>query len=208
MKKDIIIKLSITINVLLAIVLMFFIFSYLENNGQAADESNTSYNEAIATVCDVVVQDQQMTNIDVYTGETAPVNFESNLDAGLFRTTISNQVAEGANFAGHYTVATWGCGTSCTGYAIVDVITGSIIDYVPYYENQALEGFSSSIDSNILTFNPRPENIETKTAREILNEDGQAHYARVYYDLLESTDDTVPSLRKLCTENVYSGLVR
>lgn len=208
MKKDIIIKLSITFNVVLTIVLMFFIFAYFKNNGRVADESNTSYNEAITTVCDVVVQDKQKTDIEAYTGEPAPVNFESNLAAVLFRTTITNQVAEGANFAGHYTVATWGCGTSCIGYAIVDVVTGNIIDYVPYYENQALEGFASSIDSNILVFNPRPENIGTKTARETLNEDGQAHYARVYYDLVESTDDAMPLLRQLCTENVYSGLVR
>lgn len=206
MKKNLVAKLSMAINLVLATALVFFIFTY-SNNSLVADEDSTSHNE-VTTVCDLVVKDQQKTDIESYTGEPAPINFESNPDAKLFRTTITNQVEEGVNFAGHYTVATWGCGTSCTGYAIVDVMTGNIVDYVPYYENQALEGFVSSVNSNILVFNPRPKNMVAKTAQEILDEDGQAYYSRVYYDLVESTDDTMPSLRKLCTENVYSGLVK
>ena len=206
MKKNLVAKLSIAINLVLATALAFFIFTYSDNS-LVADEDRVSHNE-VTTVCDLVVQDQQKSDIEAYTGEPVPVNFESNPDAKLFRTTITNQVEEGANFAGHYTVATWGCGTSCTGYAIVDVMTGNIVDYAPYYENQALEGFVSSVNSNILVFNPRPKNMVAKTAQEILDEDGQAYYSRAYYDLVESTDDTMPSLRKLCTENVYSGLVK
>lgn len=206
MKIDQVAKLSVLINLVLVISLVFLI--YFKNNNQVIDKGNTSYAELNSTICDVVVQKQQKTEIEEYTGEPASVNFESFPEAKLFRTTIINQVSEGANFAGHYTVATWGCGTSCTGYAIVDVMTGNIVDYVPYYTNQALEGFVSSVDSNILVFNPRPKNMVAKTAQEILNEDGQAYYARVYYDLVESTDSTMPSLRKLCTENVYSGLVK
>lgn len=198
-------KLSLLANILFIGVL---IWQMQRTSGVVSSEPGVDNLSRAETVCDVVIKEQQKNNIEAYTGEPAPVNFDSNPDAKLFRTTIDSQVAEGANFAGHYTVATWGCGTSCTGYAIVDVITGNIVDYVPYYENQALEGFVSSVSSNILVFNPRPKNMVAKTAQEILSEDGQAYYARVYYDLVESTDDTTPLLRKLCTENVYSGLVK
>ncbi|MBI4479763.1 MAG: hypothetical protein HY651_07040 [Acidobacteria bacterium] len=33
---------------------------------------------------------------------------------------------EGPNFAGHYFVITWGCGTGCLGIVVVDAITGRI----------------------------------------------------------------------------------
>ena len=41
---------------------------------------------------------------------------------------IRKQAAEGPNFAGHYTVAIWGCGTSCAQFAIVDNATGEVFD--------------------------------------------------------------------------------
>jgi len=39
---------------------------------------------------------------------------------------IRAQAAEGANFAGHYRIATWGCGAGCVQFAIVDVKTGDV----------------------------------------------------------------------------------
>jgi len=36
-------------------------------------------------------------------------------------------MAEGANFAGHYRVAFWGCGASCAMFAVVNLITGRVI---------------------------------------------------------------------------------
>lgn len=197
-------KLSIILNAILVIALLW----------QAYRASGyDKYNQVIIdnapkhTICDIVVQEQQKTNIEAHMGELAPVNFESSPDAKLFRTTITNQVSEGANFAGHYTVVTWGCGTSCRGYAIVDVITGNIVKFEPGNEFEPVNDFAYSRDTNILVLNPRTQNTDSMTIQEIL-EDGRAYYARVYYDLVESTDDTMPSLRKLCTENVYSGLVK
>lgn len=46
--------------------------------------------------------------------------------ARLFRTMIRTQAAEGPNFAGHYRIATWGCGAGCVQFAIVDVKTGDV----------------------------------------------------------------------------------
>ncbi len=48
-------------------------------------------------------------------------------EARLFRTVIRDAAAAGPNFAGHYTVAVWGCGASCTSAAIVDAVSGRVV---------------------------------------------------------------------------------
>jgi hypothetical protein len=55
--------------------------------------------------------------------------------ARLYRTVISTEGRKEPNFAGHYRVVTWGCGTDCHGFAIVDRMTGRVftppsIEYV------------------------------------------------------------------------------
>src|SRR5713101_1231751 len=45
-----------------------------------------------------------------------------------FRTVIRRGAMKGPNFAGHYTVAEWGCGSNCVVYAIIDAITGAVYD--------------------------------------------------------------------------------
>lgn len=52
-----------------------------------------------------------------------------------YRTIISLEGKKEPNFAGTYRVVTWGCGTDCHGFAIVDRITGKaftdpVIEYV------------------------------------------------------------------------------
>ena len=44
----------------------------------------------------------------------------------LFRTRIREGASKGPNFAGHYTIAEWGCGTSCVSIAVVDAKSGNI----------------------------------------------------------------------------------
>jgi hypothetical protein len=46
----------------------------------------------------------------------------------LFRTRIREGAAKGPNFAGHYTIADWGCGMGCVSIAIVDASDGRIYD--------------------------------------------------------------------------------
>lgn len=41
-------------------------------------------------------------------------------------TRISKAALEGPNFAGHYRVVDWGCGSSCSVYVIVDEQTGKV----------------------------------------------------------------------------------
>jgi len=66
---------------------------------------------------------------EAYAGEPAAVDFTGNAPALEFKTTIRQQAAKGPNFAGHYTVVSWGCGSSCQQNAIVDAKTGKIVAY-------------------------------------------------------------------------------
>ena len=43
-----------------------------------------------------------------------------------YRTTIRESASEGVNFAGHYRLVSWGCGTGCAEWAVVDGITGRV----------------------------------------------------------------------------------
>ena len=53
-------------------------------------------------------------------------------DARMYRTAITEGAKEGPNFAGHYTIVQWGCGTACLGFAIVDANTGRVT-MAPFY---------------------------------------------------------------------------
>jgi hypothetical protein len=50
----------------------------------------------------------------------------SSREAYNFRTRLREAAQEDVNFAGHYRVAIWGCGTSCVHGAVVDVISGHV----------------------------------------------------------------------------------
>jgi hypothetical protein len=54
-----------------------------------------------------------------------------NPDQRTFRTMIRRGAKNHVEFAGHYTVPEWGCGTECFQLAIVDSITGKVYD-VPF----------------------------------------------------------------------------
>ncbi len=66
--------------------------------------------------------------VDVYQGVLKEPNFETNPKYKRFITRIINECKEGINFAGHYTMVTWGCGSPCQRGAIVDRKTGKIYD--------------------------------------------------------------------------------
>ena len=58
----------------------------------------------------------------------APIRFENSF-AKKYSSRIRAGVHNCPNFAGHYTVVSWGCGTECGVYAIVDNSTGDV--YAP-----------------------------------------------------------------------------
>lgn len=89
-----------------------------------------------------------------YTGRPAAVNLRSHPQARTFRTALSNGAKKGPNFAGSYTVVTWGCGSSCQQVAIVNARTGAV--YMPGITAEA--DVKYQLNSRLLVVNP-PENI-------------------------------------------------
>lgn len=71
----------------------------------------------------------------------------ANQRARLYRTIIRQDAQEGPNFAGHYTIARWGCGSTCVGFAIIDARTGRVhfhpkalqVMQVPYQAEDVLQ---------------------------------------------------------------------
>lgn len=54
------------------------------------------------------------------------VNLRSHKNANMFRTNLRNAAKGGVNFAGHYILTTWGCGTNCSQSAIIDARNGRV----------------------------------------------------------------------------------
>jgi len=54
------------------------------------------------------------------------VNLKSHKNANMFRTNLRNAAKEGVNFAGHYILTTWGCGTNCSQSAVIDARNGKV----------------------------------------------------------------------------------
>lgn len=59
-------------------------------------------------------------------GRAAAVDLRSDPTAREFRTRIGAALEKGPNFAGHFVIATWGCGTMCLAGAVVDSRTGRV----------------------------------------------------------------------------------
>jgi hypothetical protein len=81
------------------------------------------------------------------------VNLASHKNARMYRTNLRNAAREGVNFAGHFILTTWGCGTNCNEGAIIDARTGRV--FFP----KELEGFSIgqgkwSYDLEVIDFKP------------------------------------------------------
>ena len=82
----------------------------------------------------------------------APLDLSSNPIGFEYRTAIRNAYAEGPNFAGHYVVVGWGCGTNCEDNIIVNAKTGKILNA----ELRSFAGFASyDINSRLIISNPQ-----------------------------------------------------
>jgi hypothetical protein len=106
-------------------------------------------------------QDFSITNI--FKGKPAAVDLSSHPQARTYRTQLRRQAAEGPNFAGHYKIAIWGCGSSCQAFAIVDSQTGRVyfppdlpfVSYVTWYGDDF--GLQFRLDSRLLVLHGSPK---------------------------------------------------
>jgi hypothetical protein len=63
---------------------------------------------------------------EIFVGTNALVKLPNSSDR-IFRTPLTEASRQPPNFAGHYVLATWGCGTECIMGAAVDVVTGKVV---------------------------------------------------------------------------------
>jgi hypothetical protein len=110
-----------------------------------------------------------------FTGKpVAPVL--ASAEARRYRTMIRQDAAAGPNFAGHYTIAQWGCGSTCIGFAIVNAKTGAVHFHptisramqVPYQTDSVLQ---FHLDSRLLVI-----------AGETEGPQGQSSTGKFYYE--------------------------
>lgn len=69
----------------------------------------------------------------VETAQAKSINFKNDPGARTMRTRLKEALAGGVNFAGHFVVAGWGCGTGCVSGAIIDARDGKVYWPLPLY---------------------------------------------------------------------------
>src|ERR1051326_7365822 len=84
----------------------------------------------------------------------APVDLRSHKLARRFRTVLRKGAARGPNFAGAFTIVTWGCGSSCRLLAVVSARSGRV--YGPGMQYMVAVAFKPS--SRLLLIDP-PDSV-------------------------------------------------
>ena len=92
---------------------------------------------------------------NVYQGQPAVVEPPAESTDWRFVEALEYWVPQGPNFAGTYTVVTWGCGTLCQAFAIVNAQTGTL--FQPKEVSEV--GLKFQINSRLLIINP-PNDIK------------------------------------------------
>jgi hypothetical protein len=63
---------------------------------------------------------------DVFKGPAAPLVTADSKLARTYRTRLREGESKGPNFAGRFTLVSWGCGGGCQDWAVVDAKTGQV----------------------------------------------------------------------------------
>jgi hypothetical protein len=99
----------------------------------------------------------------IFKGKPTAVDFSRNPQARHYRTELRRQAAKGPDFAGHYKIAIWGCGSSCEEFAIIDSQNGRVYfpSELPYVTWTGYEGTNFGlqyrIDSRLLVLHGSPK---------------------------------------------------
>jgi hypothetical protein len=115
-----------------------------------------------------------------FDGAPVPVDHASADYGEQFRTTLDSAAAAGPNFAGHFTVVTWGCGSACQVSAVVDAVTGQLSQQLL----TTARGVSFRRDSGVLIADPAdpanpdpPGCVTCGTTAHYVWQDGRFHPA-------------------------------
>ena len=116
-----------------------------------------------------------------------------------WRTRLRRAATQAPDFAGHYVLATWGCGMECVIGAAIDVRTGAVI-WLPgtlccwYSDNAAtpdtVEPLRYRLDSRLLVLNGRRDERE--------GDDGD-HYYRIEAGRFVHLRDVPPGTSRPCS---------
>jgi len=92
-----------------------------------------------------------------YTGSLAKPDFSTDPPAREYKTVIGERCSDSAvNFAGHYTIAEWGCGTQCGVMAVIDRTNGRVFysnNYIPFDTADGHWGIDYRKDSKLVIVN-------------------------------------------------------
>jgi hypothetical protein len=105
---------------------------------------------------------------EIYGGKHAHVDLSSHSNAKKWRTQLIEASNKGSNFAGHYTIAIWGCGTSCSAFGIIDATNGKVyfpttlshVSWAGWWEKEY--GLKFRLDSNLLIVYGSPNEEDRK----------------------------------------------
>lgn len=100
---------------------------------------------------------------EIYKGKTAELDIDKNSEAQEFRGALRYATQSGPNFAGHYMVAEWGCGSTCQDGMIIDIATGKVYD--PFTKATS-RGTYYKLNSNLFVADPYSD--DTPLVEEIL----------------------------------------
>lgn len=89
---------------------------------------------------------------NVYRGTPAKIDFQSNPEAREYRTRLTQAAKCPPDFAGHYAVASWGCGSSCQSFTFIDSRTGAVLDSAG--REGATRGADFRLNSRLFIENP------------------------------------------------------
>jgi hypothetical protein len=99
---------------LVACILILLLAAYrLQTTAQTAEEDGWTFQKYPARIG--------------FTGKPAKPLLVTPLERS-YRTQIREQAQKGPNFAGHYTLAQWGCGSPCVEFVIIDAKSGAVYD--------------------------------------------------------------------------------
>jgi|GEM_PF-1852957 len=101
---------------------------------------------------------------NIYSGTTAKPIITK--DFRTFRTAIRRGADSEVEFAGHYTIPRWGCGTDCNGFVVVDSVSGKVyvgfgVHGLPYpwlekHDGDSLERMEFYPNSRLMKINACP----------------------------------------------------
>lgn len=92
---------------------------------------------------------------EIFTGTPAPIDLTSFKGANTYRTKLTEGAKQGPNFAGHYTVVSFGCGTQCQDNWVIDATTGKIHARFP-----SIIGQNYRLNSFLMIVNPPEQQLK------------------------------------------------